>query len=77
MTTMLQNEVKTGELLISHEVISYSAEPIVMPEMTVLIDESAVLTADGEFMRHFNAGSRDVDAGRGISAADLEEELGL
>ncbi len=77
MTTMLQKEVKRGELLISQEVIWYSVERIIMREMTVLIEESTVLTAEGEFMRHFNAGSREVDVGSGISAEDIEEELGL
>ena len=42
-------------------------------------DEAATeeLVGDEEFMRHFEAGVRDLEAGRRISADDLERELGL
>jgi hypothetical protein len=40
-------------------------------------DESLELLADADFMRHFEAGVGDLDAGRLISADDLERELGL
>jgi hypothetical protein len=40
-------------------------------------DDSEELIRDPEFMAHFRAGLRDLEAGRSISADDLERELGL